>query len=35
MIVDYLPEDDEVAVVGQTTSRKPEPIEPLFDGPTS
>jgi len=33
VIVDYLPEDDEVAVVGQTTSRKPEPIEPLFDGP--
>ena len=32
-IVDYLPEDDEVAVVSQTTSRKPEPIEPLFDGP--
>ena len=33
VIVDYLPEDDEVAVVSQTTSRKPEPIEPLFDGP--
>ncbi len=33
VVVDYLPEDDEVAVVGQTTSRKPEPIEPLFDGP--
>src|SRR5271157_5137464 len=32
VIVDYLPEDDEVAVVSQTTSRKPEPIEPLFDG---
>ena len=33
VIVDYLPEDDEVAVVSRTTSRKPEPIEPLFDGP--
>jgi MoxR-like ATPase len=33
VIVDYLPEDDEVAVVSQTTSRKSEPIEPLFDGP--
>jgi MoxR-like ATPase len=33
VIVDYLPEDDEVAVVSQTTSKKSEPIEPLFDGP--
>src|SRR5580692_9895603 len=32
VIVDYLPEDDEVAVVQQTTSRKTEPLEPLFDG---
>ena len=32
VIVDYLPEDDEVAIVSQTTSRRPEPIEPLFDG---
>jgi MoxR-like ATPase len=32
VIVDYLPEDEEVAVVQQTTSRKTEPIEPLFDG---
>ena len=32
VIVDYLPEDDEVAVVQQTTSRRTEPIEPLFDG---
>ncbi len=32
VIVDYLPEDDEVAVVQRTTSRKPEAIEPLFDG---
>src|SRR4029077_2288580 len=30
--VDYLPEAEEVAVVQQTTSRKTEPIEPLFDG---
>ena len=32
VIVDYLPEDDEVAVIRRTTSRRPEPIEPLFDG---
>jgi MoxR-like ATPase len=32
VIVDYLPEDEEVAVVQQTTSRLSEPIEPLFDG---
>jgi MoxR-like ATPase len=32
VVVDYLPEDDEVAVVKQTTSKKPEPIEALFDG---
>jgi MoxR-like ATPase len=32
VIVDYLPEDDEVAVVRQTTSRKPEAIEALFSG---
>jgi len=32
VIVDYLPEDDEVAVVQQTTSRKTEPLQPLFDG---
>ncbi len=32
VVVDYLPEDDEVAVVRQTTSTKPEAIEPLFDG---
>ena len=30
--VDYLPEDDEVAVVTQTTSRQPEPIQPLYTG---
>jgi len=30
--IDYLPEDDEVAVVTQTTSRRPQPIEPLFTG---
>ncbi len=32
VVVDYLPEADEVAVVRQTTSKKPEPIEPLFTG---
>jgi MoxR-like ATPase len=31
VVVGYLPEEDEVAVVRQTTSRKPAPIEPLFD----
>jgi MoxR-like ATPase len=32
VVIDYLPENDEVAVVTQTTSRRPEPIEPLFTG---
>src|SRR4051794_21118538 len=32
VVIDYLPENDEVAVVAQTTSRKPEPIAPLFTG---
>jgi MoxR-like ATPase len=32
VMIDYLPEDDEVAVVKQTTSRRPEPIEPLYTG---
>jgi MoxR-like ATPase len=32
VLVDYLPEEDEVAVVSQTTSRKPEPIRALFTG---
>ena len=30
VVVDYLPEDDEVAVVTQTTARRPEPIAPIF-----
>jgi MoxR-like ATPase len=30
--IDYLPEDDEVAVVTQTTSKRPDPIEALFTG---
>lgn len=30
--IDYLPEDDEVAVVTQTTAAAPAPIEPLFSG---
>lgn len=32
VVVDYLPEDDEVAVVLRTTSTKPEPINPIFTG---
>jgi len=32
VMIDYLPEDDEVAVVKQTTSRRPVKIEPLFSG---
>jgi MoxR-like ATPase len=32
VLIDYLPEEDEVAVVKQTTSRRPAPIEPLFTG---
>ncbi|MFP6620723.1 MAG: MoxR family ATPase [Pirellulaceae bacterium] len=30
VVVDYLPEDDEVQVVAQTTTTKPAQIEPLF-----
>lgn len=32
VLIDYLPENDEVAVVKQTTSRKPDPIQALFTG---
>jgi MoxR-like ATPase len=32
VVIDYLPEDQEVAVVAQTTSRLAEPITPLFSG---
>ena len=32
VVIDYLPEDEEVAVVAQTTSRQPEPIQALFTG---
>jgi MoxR-like ATPase len=32
VLIDYLPEDDEVAVVKQTTSRRPAQIEALFSG---
>jgi MoxR-like ATPase len=32
VVVDYLPEDEEVAVVAQTTAAAPKPIEPLFTG---
>ena len=32
VVIDYLPEDEEVAVVTRTTSRLPEPIEAVFTG---
>ncbi|MHC4226712.1 MAG: AAA family ATPase [Planctomycetota bacterium] len=32
VFIDYLPEDDEVAVVCQTTTSEPEPIEQVFTG---
>jgi len=32
VLIDYLPENDEVEVVKQTTSRRPASIEPLFSG---
>src|SRR5437667_4570961 len=32
VVITYLPEDEEVAVVTQTTTRAPEPIAPLFAG---
>lgn len=32
VLIDYLPENDEVAVVKQTTSRRSAKIEPLFTG---
>jgi MoxR-like ATPase len=32
VVMDYLPEDDEVSVVQRTTSGSPPPIEPLFGG---
>jgi MoxR-like ATPase len=32
VLIDYLPEDDEVAVVQRTTSRRGAPIEALFTG---
>ncbi len=32
VVIDYLPEDDEVTVVKQTTATDAEPIEPLFAG---
>jgi MoxR-like ATPase len=32
VVMDYLPEDDEVRVVAQTTAGRPAPIEPLFTG---
>jgi MoxR-like ATPase len=32
IVIDYLPEDDEVAVVTQTTSRQPADVEAIFTG---
>ncbi|MCI0540555.1 MAG: AAA family ATPase [Verrucomicrobiales bacterium] len=32
VVIDYLPEDDEVSVVAQTTGRQPQPIAPIFTG---
>ena len=32
VVMDYLPEDDEVRVISQTTGGKPATIEPLFTG---
>jgi MoxR-like ATPase len=32
VVIDYLPEEEEVAVVAQTTARAPAPIEALFTG---
>jgi MoxR-like ATPase len=32
VLIDYLPEADEVAVVQQTTARAPAPLEPVFSG---
>ncbi|MCA9131624.1 MAG: MoxR family ATPase, partial [Planctomycetales bacterium] len=32
VLIDYLPHDEELEVVLQTTSRRPEPIEQLFSG---
>ncbi|MBT6957924.1 MAG: MoxR family ATPase [Opitutae bacterium] len=32
LVVDYLPENDEVAVVAQTTAGDPQPIQPIFSG---
>jgi MoxR-like ATPase len=32
VVINYLNEDDEVAVIQQTTERKPLPIEPIFNG---
>jgi MoxR-like ATPase len=32
VVMNYLPEEDEVSVILQTTERKPVPIEPVFTG---
>src|SRR5688500_11902839 len=32
VVIDYLPEQDEVEVVKRTTAQRPKPIQPLFTG---
>ena len=32
VVIDYLPEEEEVEVVTRTTANPPEPIEPIFNG---
>jgi MoxR-like ATPase len=32
VVIDYLPEKDEIEVVKRTTGGKPKPIEPIFSG---
>jgi MoxR-like ATPase len=32
VVINYLPEEDELAVVKQTTEARPAPIEPIFTG---
>ncbi len=32
VVIDYLPEEEEIEVVTRTTANRPEPIEPVFSG---
>jgi len=32
VVIDYLPEEEEIEVVTRTTAKRPEPIEPVFSG---